>query len=146
MWGEEASICEGGVHNTLWLQGMERINRGGKMTMTKKGESKGGCLLVAQTPRALGLLRRKGERLELVHPACRDGERERHDGHSGLERDESAGDECEEPPEGAESNEAVEVPRRVVGDRATLPFKLVCPGALFLAPVFIRLCRYHWRG
>jgi len=103
-------------------------------------------VLVAHTPRALGQLRRKVEGLELVHPARGDGERERQDGRSGLERDESAGDEGEEPPEGAESDEAVEVPRGVVCDRATLPIKLVCPGALFLAPVFIRLRRYNWRG
>ena len=87
-------------------------------------------------------MRRKGERLEIAHPSRGDGEQERHDWPSGLERDESAGDEGEEPPEGAESDEAVEVPCGVVGDRATLPFKLVCPGALFLAPVFIRLRRY----
>lgn len=68
---------------------------------------------LAHTPRALGQLRRKGDRLELVHPARRDGERERHGGRSGFECDESAGDEGEEPPEGTESDEAVEVPRGV---------------------------------
>ena len=51
--------------------------------------------------------------MELVHPVRREGETERHGGRSGLECDESAGDEGEEPPEGTENDEAVEVPRGV---------------------------------
>ena len=87
-------------------------------------------------------MRREGEHGKLAHALQREGERKRDRGRSSLERGERAGDEGEEPPEGAERDEAVEVPRGVVRERAALPFELVRPGASFGAPVFVRLCRH----
>jgi hypothetical protein len=98
--------------------------------------------------RAAARQRRDGVQLEvphgLLHPACREGNREREDRHRRLDRGERARYEKEEPPERAERDEAVEVPRWVVRERPTLPFELVRPGALFLPSVFVRLRRHNW--
>ena len=59
-------------------------------------------------------LRGKGEHPELAHAARHDSERKGKDGRGEFDGGECARDEVEEPPEGAERDEAVEVPRGVV--------------------------------
>ncbi|KAH9959077.1 hypothetical protein BC827DRAFT_526545 [Russula dissimulans] len=62
-----------------------------------------------------------------------------------LEGGECAGDEGEQPEEGAERDEAVWVPRGIVRVRAALPFEFVCPRALFFAFLFALLCGFNYR-
>ena len=93
--------------------------------------------------------------VELAHPAGRNGQRS--EGRSyRLESDDSVlegndrileggeciGNEGEEPEEGAECDEAVEVPCGLVHHHAAMPFHFARPGSLFFAFVFVRLCWY----
>lgn len=57
-----------------------------------------------------------------------------------MERGERIGDEGEEPEEGADGDEPVEIPSGLVGHHAAMPFQFARPGALFFAYVFICLC------
>ena len=77
-----------------------------------------------------------GQREEVRACPAHDGCKRERGGNEHVER---AGDERDEPRERAEPCEAVEVPRRVVRERAALPFELVGPCAEFFAPILVRL-------
>ena len=70
---------------------------------------------------------------ELARPA--------HDGGSGREHVERSGYERDQPNKGAEPHETVEVPRRVVCERASVPLELMRPRAQFLALILVRRFR-----
>jgi hypothetical protein len=134
----QGNVTESGAHNTEYIVSKDDYK--------KKRKSRG------QAKRANARLRRGGEQLDvshkvlhkILHPAGCESEREHQYGRSALERGEGTRYEREEPPEGAERDETVKVPCRVVRERAALPFELVRPSALFLQSVFVLLGRYDW--
>lgn len=94
--------------------------------------------------------------VEVAHPAGRNGKRKSEGRSCGLEGDDCVlegndrifkgskciGNEGEEPEEGAERDEAVEVPCGLVRHHASMPFQVMCPGSLFFASVFVCLRWY----